>query len=651
LFAQAEEVVAERNEFLEMSIEELMEVEIYSVSKKEEKATSVPAAVYVISSNDIARSSAKTIPDLLRMVPGLQVAAMDDSNFSISSRGFSGRFSNKLLVLIDGRSMYTPIFGGVYWNTIDLLLEDIERIEVIRGPGGTIWGANAVNGVINIITKSPVETKGGFAQGGGGTEERYFSSARIGAALGEKSAMRVWAKHYNRDNNSSLTDSIALDQNEGVLTGFATEFALSENDTLAFSGDLFDIDAEASLLIPAADSSPGASIDGLTKDNGGSLTTRWEHKDESAGDMSLQVYYFRHRRESINVNHALNAYDLEFQHELPVVWKSHAITWGVGYRAIDDNIQAQNVQYLPAERSVHHENIFLVDQVTLIPDVLNLSVGSKFEENYFTGMEVQPSARLSFTPGKRHTVWTAYSRAVRTPTRAENDIRANVASIPLPGGGFTILQARGSDSADSEKLDAYELGYRVQMSDSAQLDLSTFYFDYDDFTTTEVGETGFDAEVGSLVTPIVFDNKGKAQTYGFEGVLTTTPCSWWQLQTAYSFLRINMAKDADSKTLLFGEEEKRSPEHQVTLRSYLDLTDDVKLSSFLRYVDRLSAIDIDAYLDLDVRISWEIAQDIELALVGQNLLHDKHLEFSQGNLAPASTEQERGVYGQVSVRF
>ncbi len=636
-----------------LSLEELMEIDVTvtSVSKKTQKLSEAAAAVFVITQEDIRRSGATTIPEVLRMVPGLQVARIDANKWAISSRGFNGRFSNKLLVLIDGRSVYTPLFSGVFWDMQDLVLEDVERIEVIRGPGATLWGANAVNGVINIITKKARDTQGGLLVTGAGTEERGFGTLRYGSKAGEDAYWRIYIKYFNRDNSVTSAGEEAADSWDVVRAGFRVDWDGTARDSLTLQGDIFDGESGVTYTAPTLTPPYSVTASDDTNIGGGNLIFRWRHTFTPSSEFALQLYYDRTEIKYAVIGENRDTFDIDFQHRFPL-GGIHDILWGLGYRFTKDDIT--NSFYIsldPQSRSDNLYSAFVQDEVRLVENRLYFTAGSKFEYNNYTGFEVQPSARLLWTPDEKQSVWTAVSRAVRTPSRADDDIRIN--QKVLPGPPLTIAAVLGDRSFESEDLLAFELGYRIRPVERLSFDIAAFYNIYDNLRTLERGQTFTETTPAPshVVVPSVANNMMDGETYGVEAVVDWLALDWWELQLAYTYLRIKLRlEDISTDTTSTGAEGE-SPRNQVSLRSSMDIRKDLDLDMHLRYVDDLPGLGIPGYLALDVRLGWRPVKDLEVSVTGQNLFDNSHPEFVPELINILHTEVERSVYGKITWRF
>ena len=632
----------------ELSLEELMDIEVTSVSKKVQKLADAAAAVFVITDEDIRRSGVTSIPEALRMVPGLQVARIDSNKWAITSRGFNGRFATKLLVLIDGRSVYTPFYSGVYWDLQDTLLEDIERIEVIRGPGAALWGANAVNGIINIITKHAKDTQGGLLTAGFGTEERGFGGVRYGGKHGDDLYYRAYAKYFNRD---SFVDADGNDQSDDwdeLRAGFRTDWETSNHTSFTFQGDIYDGSSNEKLKY-ADQTLLSTTIEDQEADvAGGNLLTRWNKTFSKSSDMALQAYYDRTERRTTTLEELRDTFDMDFQHRF-ALGRRQEIVWGLGYRLTTDNNTESEALTLDSEdRSDNLYSIFAQDEIIIIDDLIHLTLGSKLEHNDYTGLEVQPNARLLWTPHRRHSIWASVSRAVRTPNRAEHDVHFNSEFIEVISGAPSFLVSlNGSSDFESEEVLANELGYRVMPTESLSVDIALFYNIYDNLRTIEVE----DIDTSSFIITLNGDNKMDGVTYGAELAADWRISNWWLLQTAYTYLLMDLDMDEDSSDTTSESIEGSSPKHQLSIRSSKDLGPNTELDLWIRYVDELPDLDIQSYITLDVRLSHNLLKNLELSIVGQNLLDNQHAEFRQEIIEILPIEVERSVYGKITWRF
>lgn len=615
------ETVPSPSELKKLSIEELMDLDVTSVSRRSEKLSRAAAAITVITQEDLRRSGVTSLPEALRLAVSLHVARFDGRTWAISARGFNLTTANKMLVLIDGRSVYTPLFSGVFWDVQDTVLEDVDRIEVIRGPGATLWGANAVNGVINVITRNAAETQGGLAAAGAGNEEHGFATARYGGALGETGHYRVYARYYDRDGLARQNGDDAGDGARMGQSGFRADWTGAATDSFTVQGDVYD-------------GRLGHIVQDDTRVDGGNLLGRWSRRFSATSSADLQVYWDRtHRDIPAQFEEHLDTWDLDFQHRLQPA-PGHDLTWGLGYRYSRDRVDnSPLVAFLPEHRGLDLASGFIQDEIAFAADRLHLTVGTKLEHNESTGFEVQPSARFFWTPKEDRTLWAALSRAVRTPTRIDEDVR-----FFAPNGLVTV---QGSRDFESEELLAWELGYRVLPWQDLSLDVAAFYNVYDHLRTVEPQPGGG--------FPWVIDNRMDAETWGVEVRAAWQVSERWRLYGGYAFLDEDFQLDPDSHDVNRGQGEGNDPWHRFSLRSLLDLPGGVELDAWLRRTSELPAPTVPDYTELDLRLGWHATEALELSLVGQNLLHDQHLEFRSASSIPE--EVERSVYGKVTWRF
>ncbi len=604
-------------DLLSLSIEELLQLKITSAAKKPQTISNTAAAIFVITQEDIRRCGATSIPEALRLAPGINVARIDGNKWAITARGFNSRFANKLLVLMDGRSIYTPLFSGVYWDAQDTLLEDIERIEVIRGPGAALWGANAVNGVNNIITKHTEKTNGLLVKGGYGRDEQGNAAVRYGSPVGEQGDYRAYVKYFNRDSLNAIGGGEAADEEYSLTT---PGFRLVRNSDTDFSG--------------------------------GNLLLRWERSLSPSSNLALQAYYDRTNRDEIALlKETRDTFDIDFQHRFPL-GQSQEIIWGLKYRVIWDDIDPNEpaITINDSDQTDHKVSLFIQDEIALKKDLLRLILGTKIEHNDYTGIELQPNARLIWTPNEKNSLWAAVSRAVRTPSRFEEDITMWLWLIPTTPP--TVITVSGNSDYASEELLAWELGYRAMPNPVFSLDFAIFLNIYENLRSFESQAADDSTLPGGYVSlPGTIDNKLKAKTWGFEVSSDWQVAEFWRLQTSYSYLQMDVdttkgSSDTNSIALMEGT----SPEHQLSLRSSMNLPHKVELDLWLRYADELESLGTNGYLTLDLRLGWQPFPSLELALIGQNLLQDSHQEFDPEFQTPAS-EIPRGVYGQAIWRY
>jgi iron complex outermembrane recepter protein len=625
----------------QLSLEQLMDVEVTSVSKKEQRIGDTAAAIYVITQEEIHRSGVTNIPEALRLAPGVTVSRINSNSWAIGVRGFGTGLSRSVLVLIDGRSVYTPLFAGVYWDMQDTLLEDIDRIEVIRGPGGTIWGANAVNGVINIITKSATETQGLLATVGGGSEEKGFGGLRYGGKVGENFSYRVYGQGFRRDGQFTPHVSDFDDWQKGQ-GGFRTDWDLSRQDNLTIQGDAYQGTIGQRALVSSFTAPFSTVVEDAAGVSGMNLLGRWRRSLSETSNLALQVYYDRTFRREATFQERRNTVDLDFQHRFKPASHQELI-WGLGYRYTKGDTESlPTVIISPRDKTDNLFSAFVQDEVLFLDDRLRLTVGSKFEHNDYSGFEFQPSGRILWNPAEHHSLWAAISRAVRTPTRVDRDIA--VSSAPFPALPI-FTRILGNKDFKSETTLAYEFGYRMQPTERFFVDLAAFYNRYDNLLSADLG-TSFIEAPGRLIFPFQFDNKFRAQVYGMELAADWRWLDWWRWRFSYSHLHINLKKKPGNTDITLEQSiEGSSPQNQVALTSFVNLPGNFQLDGIFRYVDSLPAQNVGRYFNLDLRLGWHATKNVELSLVGQNLLYGHHPEWSGG------TQIQRGIYTKATWRW
>jgi iron complex outermembrane recepter protein len=628
--------------YKKMSLEELMNQEVTSVAKQPEPLGHAPAAIQVVTGDEIRRSGASSIPEALRLADNLEVAQINSHDWAISARGFNSHLGDKLLVLMDGRAVYSPLYGGVLWNMQDYLLEDIDRIEVISGPGGTLWGANAVNGVINITTKNAKDTQGFYLEAGGGNELQDFTGVRYGGMLSSNVYYRVYGKFYNLNDEHLPNGNDAADATIQGQGGFRIDTEPSLPNVFTLQGNIFD--GQESLDVG------GVATNEIV--GGGNVLGRWSHTISDDSEMSLQAYYDRTHLEFPYVtlgtlSDDLDTADVEFQHNFSLGARNKFV-WGLGYRfthEVDQNSAAPGsarVIFMPSTLDQNLFNVFGQDEIRLL-DQLYLTLGTKIEHNDYTGFEFEPNVRLQWTPTPKQMFWGAISRAVRTPSRLDHDLKIP-SGFPPP---FQMFEAGNSDF-ESEGLIAYELGYRAQLGAKISASVSAFYNDYNNLRSLSPGPPPF-------LLPFTFANNLKGDTYGFEMSADYQIFNWWRLHGGYDFLQENIYVKPGQVDLDNALDETADPRNQVFLRSSMDLPWRTELDVNWRWIDKVVndnngvAGTVPAYAEMDVRLGWHATKNLEISIVGQNLLHDQHPEA--GFPGPAQEQIVRSVYGKVTWRF
>ncbi len=624
-------IAALPSDLTELSLEQLLNIEVTSVSKRPEKLSSAAAAIYVLTGDQIRRSGARRIADALRLVPGLEVAQVDARTYAISARGFNSSSADKLQVLLDGRTVYTPLTSAVFWDVLDTYMDDIERIEVIRGPGATLWGANAVNGVINIVTRNAHDTVGTVVSAGGGTEVRAAAAMRSGVQVGHEGAVRFYAKSADRDASEFTDGSNGGDSSRITQGGFRGDWAPLSGKNLTVSGDLYS----ARFNTPPTSSQPQNQT---TTASGANVLARWASGDGQPSGWTLQAYFDHYQRYIPNLySEQRDTFDLDYQQRLPMS-TANTLMFGVGYRNSRDRTgepPENAVVFLPAARTLDVTSAFVQDQHSLLDGRVTITVGSKFEYNDFTGFEAQPGVRVGWQAAEGLFTWAAISRAVRTPNRLDSDV-AIYCPPPdgFPGACGPGLFGLGNPEFESETLLAYEWGLRLWSESQLSLDLATFYNQYDRLRSQEGANAG--NPFGSL------GNGYQVDGYGGELVLGWNPSPDLGVQASYSLLKLDAdAKPGSTDTSTGRTIEGSSPRHQAGLRISARPADRWSVDAFLRYVDNLPAYEVPAYTELDLRAAYQLNPALELSLSGRNLLSPRHAEFGSSN---ALQSIERSVF-------
>jgi iron complex outermembrane receptor protein len=637
----------------EASLEELMQIEVTSVSRKEQVLSHAPAAIYVITQEDIRRSGLTSIPEVLRLAPGVEVARVNAHEWAISARGFNGRVANKLLVLIDGRSVYTPMYSGVYWDAQDLPLEDIDRIEVIRGPGATMWGANAVNGVINIITKSARETQGGLITAGGGNDALASGSLQYGGKLGSNAYYRAYSRSLWRGSSLLPDGRSAPDGWNMSEGGFRVDWDHSDRNSWTFQGDGYRSHLGPSTNYSVATLQPPYSTENTSsvEPDGGNFLARWKHRISDRSDTELQFYADAYSRNGESLVDRRLTFDLDFQQRFEVSDRQELL-WGLEARSSNDS--TTGTFYSSVTPAAYSESLFsgfLQDEFRLIPDRLFVTAGVKIERNDFTGFEIQPDLRLMWIPTPRQGVWAAVSRAVRTPSRLDQGILVHGAVFPGQQGILDVVTYFGTESFQSENVLAYQAGYRVQ-GRRLSLDATGFYNLYHQLQTDEPGMPyTVQTPVPYLVIPYYYANKMHGEGRGTEISAMYKPVNAWRLNLSYSRLDLDLHLEKSSQDLET-RTHNSDPEHQWQVHSYLDLTRHLQWDAGLYYVGAIAYQGVPAYARLDTRLGWRPGAGIEFSISGQNLLDSRHMEFFNVlDGAIHGFEVGRSVFGKVIWRF
>lgn len=583
------------------TIEQLMNIPVTTVSRQQVDLQTTPAAVFVLNRDDLRRSQVTSIPDALRLVPGVQVASIDANKWAVSIRGFNSRAANKLLVLIDGRSIYDPLFGGVFWEARNVPIEEIERIEVIRGPGGTLWGTNAVNGVINIITRRSKDTLGARAVVGVGTEERSSVNVRYGWQLGDAGHARVYLAHVDKD--TAFSPNAAHDDARLLRGGFRADLPLGRAGELMLKGDAYDSTFGANAPI-------GGGQDSAHR--GQNVVARWTTGRSGGPHSSLQFWYDHLEFDDVNLGEERHTYDLEYQYEF-AERDVHRVIWGAGYRISTDNIRPGPILTLnPASRRINLSSLFAQDEISLVDRTVRLTLGAKVERNDYSGTEWQPSVRLAWVPDVNQTAWAAISRAVRSPSRLEADLEAE----PMLSGNPNIA---------AENVIAYEVGYRSRIAREAWADAALFYNEYGDLVSIEGTDLG---------------NLGRAATLGLELIGRWHPSPGLRLEAAYTYFHVDMWVEGSGENTRIAYLQDNDPLHQGVLQSSWTAFPSVDVQGALRYVYELRAQNVPSYLTADIGLGWRVRDHLEFAVSARNLLDDHHPE----QRSASATEVERSYF-------
>ena len=645
---------SKKREILKMDIEQLLDtnITVTSVSKRPQKLHEAASAVYVVTQEDIQRVGAVNIMEALRIVPGVLVSKINQNRYAISVRGFNRRLgSDKLLVLMDGRTLYSPSAAGVFWIGQDTVLEDIDRIEVIRGPGAALWGSNAVAVVINIITKESKKTNGLMISGGAGSEERGFATLRYGDQLKPDFNYRVYGKYRIRDEGEATTSDEAIDDKEMEQGGFRADWQPTSRDSLTFQGDYYNLkaglDFTSRFISLAAGSAP---YRGDLTLRGGHFFARWTKELKEKSSFQGQAYYDHlQRTSSLPFDNTVNQFDLDTQHNF-TYGKSHQISWGLNYRYAFFDFEKTNILTFPNE-STNLYGVFIHDEIALIPNKLSLTLGIKIEHNSFSGLEYQPNIRAAWVLEEGHTLWAAFSRAVRIPTIREE--KAKVNRILIPGAPPLLITEDNLGNLEAENLLAYEAGYRWSPNSKLSMDMTAYLFEYSDIIEFTQQTAFFDGT--NIVIPSSHANALKGEAYGAELAVHYHPFKTWRMSASYAFNEVDLRPTVanvfvPSSTGGDGDlDAEDEPNHIFSIRSFLDLPHDLQFDTMFYHVNKNRARNVKAYYRLDVRLGWKLSDWVQLSVVGQNLLDSSHSELNE--LLEVESRTQRSFYVKAILNF
>ncbi len=663
--SRAQDALAE-DALFDLDLRALTQVKVVSVTKQEQKLSESAAAIHVISADDLRRAGITRLPEALRLVPGLMVHRINANQWAISARGFPSRFSRKLLTLVNGRSIYDPTFAGTYWPLQDLPVEEVKRIEVILGPGATLWGANAVNGIINIMTHDAHDTHGNVVSAGVGNEDRLIAYGGHGGetSFGEHSThYRVFAGHKKHDGLVDTNGDSTRDDWHSERVGLRTDTDLDSGRKLFVEADALRMTANEIVNVPNAPAPPSFIQQQPRKmSEAYHLLGRLSESNDDGRHWSLQAYYDYSELDTV-VGTRTSTWDLEYQQGFRFR-EIHHLIWGLGGRSLRNSIdQGTFSTWKENTDQLELFNGFIQDEIRLLDDQLRVTVGSKVEKSEYTGVEFQPNARLTWLGLDNHVFWGAVSRALRTPSRANRDLAtldvasfaAGQAGNPVPA--FPVLvQLRGNENVrevESEELTAWEFGYRFNEGTDFSLDLALFYNDYSNLNSQAVGAPELGA--GFLIVPLLRDNNLEGEAVGGEIAVNWQALPWWRLRADYSHFHVTLEQEKPDPTTTFNQAasdlHRQSPRHKVNLRSQMDLDDDIELDLWVRHVSDIPAQQLNAYTNLDARIGWKPRKDVEIALIGQNLLDDQQSEIRQTFITGPQADVERSVHFKATWTF
>jgi iron complex outermembrane receptor protein len=635
--------------FKTLSLEELSQIEVTTPSKTPVQVFKTPAAVYVITEEDIRRSGVTSIPEALRLAPGVEVARIDSNKWSVGIRGFGSRLNRSVLVLIDGRSVYSTLIAGTYWEVQNVMLEDVDRVEVIRGPGGTIWGPNAVNGVINIITKSAKDTNGMVASAGGGNVEQGFANFRYGGGNGKDFNFRIYGMGFS-DGPEHHSDGRNFDDWGEAQGGFRLDWT-PNRDAFTLQGDIYDEKAGEGEQATTYSQPYSQTVYANALLSGGNIMGRWERAFSDSNDLQVQAYYDRTNRDEPNFAESRNTFDVDFLQRLK--FRRQEFSWGVGAQVIpiEGRVVVSGLTFLPNNRTDFLVSGFLQDQIALVQDRLSLTLGTKLlRTNFTSGVTPEPSARLLWTIDPKRSVWAAVTHAVRTPSDAEENFSLLGFVATTADGTPYFARFNPNKGFAPEQLNGYELGFRRLFGKNVAVDMTGFYNHYHDLFSEELTGPTFletDPAPAHFLLPAQFGNGLRGYTKGVELAPEWRPASFWRLRGTYSFLDMDIGRSPGSRDVgsfpgIIGS----SPRHQGTVQSDFDIGKKFQLDLDWRYVSSLPALMVPAYSTADARLGWRFNGQFEVSIVGRNLFQPSHFEYG-GDPGPL-VGIERSAYAKIT---
>ena len=638
----------ETSELASFSMEQLLELRVVSVNTDLRKLTGSAAALQIIDGERIRRSGYRTLPEILRMAVGVHVARIDKTDWAISSRGFNSNFADKMEVLLDGRRLQTPLFLGVQWGLQDTFIEDIERIEIIRGPGGALWGINAVNGVINIVTRSSKDSLGHLGYIGGGNEEKAFAGYRYGARIKDNWHYRVWANTWERDYDTSEDGRRSADSPNRVATGFRMDWGNDQDGLFNLQGDTWYRQANDRDVNFAPGQLGGRQSPVVDTFRGSNLIARWSRIFPGQSELTLSAYWDQLIRDAALLGDERDSFDISINQRIPL-GSRHEVRWGLDYLISKDTVaNSFSVTVKPEKESLSVFEFFLQDQFDVVPDRLSAIIGTKLEHNDNTGFEWHPSLRLIWTPTPQQSLWASATRALRTPSRLDTGVRFIVDQIDPQ----TFVAIVGQDDFEAEELTAWELGYRLGIGREWALDINAFVHDYDNLRSFEnpQGPDDFFIEDNAAFVPLRAENNSSGRSQGAELSLTWQAGPSLNTRLGYAYFDLDTTLGPNSIASDLNATSGKDPRHNGFIQASWEPRHNIEVDAMLRYVSRLNGVNlrVDGYTDFDLRLGWQFHSHWSLALVGKNLLQkgvvqtESDISFGERNLV------ERSVFLQLN---